>query len=136
MEFYQSVFGGELNLMTFADIPGVPTAPDEGHKVMHGQLNGDNGIVLMGADTPSGMDHQPFNGSISLSGDDEAALRGYWDRLVAGGTVGEPLEKAPGATRSACASTSSASAGWSTSPAVRSRFRTSSIPARMPPDPN
>jgi PhnB protein len=95
MEFYQSVFGGELNLMAFADMPGVPTGPDEGHKIMHGQLNGDNGIVLMGADTPSGMDHHPFNGSISLSGDDEGTLRGYWDRLVAGGTMGEPLEKAP-----------------------------------------
>lgn len=81
--------------MTFADMPGVPTEPDEGQKVMHGQLNGGNGIVLMGADTPSGMDHEPFNGSISLSGDDEATLRDYRDHLVADGTVGEPPEKAP-----------------------------------------
>ena len=95
MEFYRSVFGGELNVMSFGDMPGVPTEPAEKDKVMHGQLTGDNGIVLMGADTPSGMDHEPFNGSISLSGDDEATLRGYWDKLVDGGTVGEPLTKAP-----------------------------------------
>lgn len=95
MEFYQSVFGGELNVMSFGDVPGVPTEPGEADRVMHAQLNGDDGLVLMGADTPSGMDHTPFNGSISLSGDDEAKLRGFWDRLVEGGTLGVPLEKAP-----------------------------------------
>jgi PhnB protein len=95
LEFYQSVFGGDLNVMSFADMPGVPTAPDEAGNVMHGQLNAANGIVLMCADVPSAMDHQPFNGSISLSGDDESTLRGYWDKLVDGGTVGEPLTQAP-----------------------------------------
>jgi PhnB protein len=95
IEFYRSVFGGELNLMTFGDMPGVPTEPAEADKVMHAMLTGDSGIVLMAADTPNGMDHQPFNGSISLSGDDEATLRGYWTKLVDGGQVGEPLEKAP-----------------------------------------
>jgi PhnB protein len=95
IEFYQSVFGGELTLMTFADMPGVPVGPDEGSKVMHAMLVAENGITLMAADTPNGMDHEPFNGSISLSGDDEGTLRGYWDALVDGGTVGQPLEKAP-----------------------------------------
>lgn len=95
IEFYRSVFGGELNVMTFGDMPGVPTGPDEADKVMHAMLTGSNGIVLMAADVPEGMDYQPFNGSISLSGDDEAGLRGYWDKLVDGGTIGEPLAKAP-----------------------------------------
>jgi PhnB protein len=31
--------------------------------------------------------------TISLSGDDEAELRGYWDGLVDGGTVTMPLER-------------------------------------------
>ena len=96
MDFYQSVFGGELNVMTFGDTPGVPTDPAEKDRIMHAQLTTDDGLVLMGADTPTGMDHEPFNGSISLSGDDEAKLRGYWDRLTGdGGTVGVPLETAP-----------------------------------------
>jgi len=95
IEFYRSVFGGEVNIMTFGDMPGVPTEPDEADKVMHAMLTGDNGLVLMAADAPNGMDYQPFNGSISLSGDDEATLRGYWDKLVEDGTIGEPLEKAP-----------------------------------------
>ena len=62
---------------------------------MHAMLTGDDGVVLMAADAPNGMDYQPFNGSISLSGDDEPTLRGYWDKLVDGGTIGEPLEEAP-----------------------------------------
>jgi PhnB protein len=95
MEFYQSVFGGELNVTTFGEVPGVPTKPGEAAKVMHAMLTTDHGITLMGADTPTGMEHQPFNGSISLSGDDEATLRDYWDKLVEGGTVGEPLTQAP-----------------------------------------
>ena len=33
--------------------------------------------------------------TISLSGDDEAELRGYWDKLSDGGEVAMPLEVAP-----------------------------------------
>jgi PhnB protein len=33
--------------------------------------------------------------SVSLSGDDETELRGYWDGLADGATVLQPLEKAP-----------------------------------------
>jgi PhnB protein len=32
---------------------------------------------------------------MSLSGDDEATLRGFFDQLSAGGSVTMPLEKAP-----------------------------------------
>jgi PhnB protein len=48
----------------------------------------------MGADTPVGMDHNPgTNITVSLSGDDAAELRRYWERLASGGTVSVPLEK-------------------------------------------
>jgi PhnB protein len=94
MEFYKSVFGGELNINTFADL-GAPVEDNEKDLVMHSQLDGP-GLVLMGADTPSHMEYsEGGNGSISLSGDDESTLRGYWDGLAAGGTVTVPLEKAP-----------------------------------------
>jgi PhnB protein len=52
--------------------------------------------VLMGADTPNSMQYAaPAGFSISISGEDEAELRGYWDKLVDGGTVSMPLETAP-----------------------------------------
>ncbi len=95
MEFYQTVFGGELNLSSFGDFQASDD-PAEKDKIMHGQLTSPNGLVLMGADTPNRMDYNPGdNFSISLSGDDEAELRGYWDKLAVDGTIAQPLEKAP-----------------------------------------
>ena len=96
MDFYQSVFGGDVNRMTFADAPGMPGVGDsDADKVMHSQLETPGGFTLMVADTPAYLETVPPNGQISLSGEDEAELRGYWDRLVEGGTVGVPLERAP-----------------------------------------
>ena len=95
MTFYESVFGGELTVSTFADLH-ASADPSEQHKIMHSQLETPDGLVLMGADTPEGMEYRPHAGvSVSLSGDDEARLRGYWERLSEGGTVTMPLEKAP-----------------------------------------
>jgi PhnB protein len=92
MEFYQSVFGGELVLHTFGEY-GAPDGPGADN-IMHGMLETPQGFTLMGADTPPGMEHTPAgNMSISLSGDDADELRGYWDKLSGGGTVSMPLEK-------------------------------------------
>lgn len=95
MDFYHSVFGGEITRMTFADMPDVPTDPSEAGKVMHSELVTDGGITLMGADSPAGMGEPGPNSSISLSGEDDAELRGYWEKLSGSGTVTMPLEKAP-----------------------------------------
>ena len=92
MEYYRTVFGGELTMNTFgefgnADQPGAD-------KIMHAQLNADQGITLMASDMPPGMDHQPGNSmTVSLSGDDADRLRGYWQKLSDGGSVTMPLEK-------------------------------------------
>jgi len=95
MSFYQSVFGGELNVSTFADFD-ASADPTEQYKIMHAQLETPDGLVLMGADTPEGMEYRAQAGvSVSLSGDEEARLRGYWERLSEGGSVTMPFEKAP-----------------------------------------
>ena len=92
MEFYNAVFGGTLTLNTFGEY-GDKDAP-EADKIMHGNLETDNGLVLMGADTPPGMEHDPGNNiAVSLSGDDADDLRGYWEALSDGGTVAVPLAK-------------------------------------------
>ncbi len=92
MEFYKDVFGGDLALNTFGEF-GQPDAP-EADKIMHAMLACDNGFTLMGADTPPGMEHNPGDTiTVSLSGDDAAELRGYWEKLSAGGKVSMPLEK-------------------------------------------
>lgn len=95
MDFYQSVFGGDLTRSTFAEFHASED-PAEQDKIMHSMLITDNGLVLMAADTPNHMDYTPGNNhSVSLSGEDEAELRGYWDKLSEGGTVTVPLERAP-----------------------------------------
>jgi len=95
MEFYQSVLGGELTVSTFADFHASED-PAEADKVMHSQLETEGGLVLMGADTPNSMELGTGQiHAVSLSGDDMAELRGYWDGLSAGGTVTAPFETAP-----------------------------------------
>jgi PhnB protein len=112
MEFYETVFGGTLTLGTFGEF-GAAQDPAEADLIMHGDLEGASGIRLMGADTPSHMQYTPGNNvSMSLSGEDEAELRGYFDKLADGGTVTMPLEKAMWGDMLACASTGSASSGW------------------------
>ena len=92
MEFYKDVFGGTLTMNTFGEY-GAQDSPDA-DKIMHAQLETERGFTLMGADTPTGMDHTPgTNISVSLSGDDAEELRGYWQKLSDGGTVSVPLEK-------------------------------------------
>ena len=95
MTFYQSVFGGELNMSSFGDY-GMSDDPAEKDKIMHAQLEAPDGLVLMGADTPSSMEFSRGTDiSVSLSGEDEAELRGYFEGLSNGGTVTAPFEKAP-----------------------------------------
>jgi PhnB protein len=95
MEFYQSVFGGDLTISTFGEFQASDD-PAEQDKVMHSLLSTDGGLVLMASDTPNRMDFTPgSNFSISLSGTDEAELRGYWAMLSDGGTVAVPLGPAP-----------------------------------------
>ena len=95
MEFYKTVFGGKLALSTFKEFQASQD-PSEDDKIMHAMLEADNGLVLMASDTPNGMEYKPGNNaSLSLSGDNEAELRGYWDMLAEGGTVTMPLDKAP-----------------------------------------
>jgi PhnB protein len=94
-DFYQSVFGGELTRSTFAEFQ-VPSAPEEQDWIMHSQLSTEGGLTLMVSDVPTGMQYSPGNNvSVSLSGESEAELRGYFDKLAEGGTVELPLEKAP-----------------------------------------
>jgi PhnB protein len=92
MEFYHSVFGGDLRMNTFAEF-GAPDSPDA-DKIMHAMLETPSGFTLMASDTPEGMQHNPGdNIAVSLSGDDGDELRGYWEKLSDGGTATMPLEK-------------------------------------------
>jgi len=90
MEFYREVFGGELSIMTFGD---MGTEGPQADGVMHSSLTAE-GLTLMASDMPPGQALQAGNNfGVSLSGDDEGELMGYWDKLSADGTVTVPMEK-------------------------------------------
>ncbi len=94
MEFYQTVFGGELDLRTFDELHAAQD-PSEGNLIMHAVLTTNNDLTLMAADLPKGLEYKPgTNVTLSLSGENETELRGYWDKLVEGATITQPLEKA------------------------------------------
>jgi PhnB protein len=95
LEHYHSVFGGDLRVSTYQEF-GAAQDPAEEDLVMHGQLEGEHGLRLMASDTPSRMEYRPgSNFSLSLSGDDEPLLRGWFEQLSDGGQVLQPLAKAP-----------------------------------------
>lgn len=96
-DFYSSVFGGELFLDTFEKFAdSMPVDEADKDKVMHAYIKGEHGVELMLSDTPTGMEyHEGMRITLTLNGDDETILRGYWDKLAEGGTVTMPLEKAP-----------------------------------------
>lgn len=92
MEFYQSIFGGELKISTFGDF-GDPDAA-EANLVMHASLSTPSGYTIFASDSPPGMELSPGSQiTVSISGDDADELRGYWERLAEDGTVTMPLER-------------------------------------------
>ncbi|GAA3907833.1 VOC family protein [Streptomyces sp. NPDC059687] len=91
LEFYKEVFGGTLVLNTYGEAGQPDTSMTD--KIMHGMLETPSNYTLMAADTPAG-EHKPGNAySVSLSGDDDAELRSYWEKLSDGATVAVPLDK-------------------------------------------
>lgn len=93
MEFYKSVFGGELSLNTISEAPaGTPTMPGgKPEDIMHAALKG-GAVNLMACDSTNASDKMA-KVSLSLGGTDEDELRQIFDKLADGGKVNMPLEK-------------------------------------------
>lgn len=94
MEFYKDIFGGELTVQTYGDVPGnVPDDAGVSNKdwLMHARLEGGD-IKLMASDTQQAS---PAAAKISLSlgGSDEARLREIFGKLGKGGKVFSELKK-------------------------------------------
>lgn len=108
LEFYRSVFGGELMVATYADF-GAPKDTLDADKVVFGQVAAENGFRVMAYDVPAaGQSGTPIEPStrrengmtitqepffISLRGDSDSVdeVTGYWEKLSEGASVVEPL---------------------------------------------
>lgn len=94
MEFYRSIFGGELILQTFGET-GQGDTDEVKDRIIHAQLKNEM-FTLMASDTHP--DHGPGvvqgNGvNLSLIGSDTERLTEYFTKLAQGGTIEMPLEK-------------------------------------------
>ena len=58
LEFYRSIFGGELSVATYADIDAVE-APEQAHHVAFGRLSAPSGFDLMAYDVQPSKDYNP-----------------------------------------------------------------------------
>ncbi|MBF6130209.1 VOC family protein [Nocardia brasiliensis] len=92
LEFYQSVFGGHLAVVTYKDAENVEdeSAADQ---VMWGQVLAENGFHVMAYDVPAWMDYHQGENSffVSLRGESVEEITGYWETLRADATVVVPL---------------------------------------------
>jgi PhnB protein len=91
MEFYKSVFGGDLTIQMMDDAPVEDAAKMTG-KVMHASLVSDN-ISFMASD---GSRTEPYEMScitLSLDGSNAEKLTEMFNALAEGGKVTSPLKK-------------------------------------------
>jgi PhnB protein len=79
MTFYQGVFGGHADIVTFGEF-GIPDAPADG--VMHSALVIDEKTLIMGSDA---MEETPSGIALSLSGNGDE-LRDLFAKLADGAT--------------------------------------------------
>ncbi len=96
MEFYKSVFGGELTMSTFRE--GMNDTGPAADNIMHAMLVIGPEMTIMASDTPPGMESNPgASVGLSLSGEsnDEEKLKGFWERLSEGANISVPLDKSP-----------------------------------------
>lgn len=88
LEFYQSVFGGELSIATYADIHAVED-PTQAAQVAFGRVVAPNGFDIMAYDVQPSKSYNPGENPfyITLQGEDAEEIKGLWDALSDGATT-------------------------------------------------
>ncbi|MEV7099602.1 VOC family protein [Amycolatopsis sp. NPDC051045] len=110
LEFYQSVFGGQLTVATYADFGMPAELPGAGH-VVFGQVVAENGFRVMAYDVPgrdapaapgapstrrengTTITEEPF--FLSVRGERIDEVTPVWEGLAKGATVIEAFGPAP-----------------------------------------
>jgi PhnB protein len=95
LEFYRSVFGGELIAVSYADAHSVQR-PEEADQIMWGQVRSEEGFQVMAYDVPAARAYEPGTDPVfvSVRGQDEEEIRGYWKGLAKDAAIKAPLEPA------------------------------------------
>ena len=111
LEFYGSVFGGDVTLATYGDF-GMPADAPGADKVVFGQVENAEGLRLMAYDVPGATEDSAAEDGAATAGtttrengvtltdrtffqslraDSLDELTGYWDALAEGATIVESL---------------------------------------------
>ncbi|WP_437753565.1 VOC family protein [Sorangium sp. So ce1389] len=92
LEFYQSVFGGDITIVTYKDAHNVQD-PSEAGQVMWGQVTARNGFRVMAYDVPSRTPWDQGKNAffVSVRGDSADEIAALWEKLSDGATVAQPL---------------------------------------------
>jgi PhnB protein len=97
LEFYQSVFGGDIAIITYKDAQSIQD-PSEADQVMWGQVVASSGFQVMAYDVPS---QRPWDQGknaffVSVRGDSGAVheITALWEKLSVGSTITQPLAPA------------------------------------------
>ncbi|CAL9562839.1 hypothetical protein SUDANB121_04691 [Nocardiopsis dassonvillei] len=92
LEFYRSVFGGDIAVITYRDAHSV-TDEAEADQVMWGRVESAAGFRIMAYDVPGRTGWNPGEKPffVSVRGDSVEEVTGYWEALAEGATVVQPL---------------------------------------------
>ncbi|WP_419817745.1 VOC family protein [Glaciibacter flavus] len=95
LDFYASVFGGDVVIATYADIHQVDD-PAQADNVAWGQVRTSDGFRIMAYDvqTAKPFDHGQNSFYVALSGTAADETQRYWDGLADDATVLVPLAPA------------------------------------------
>lgn len=91
LRFYQSVFGGDLQVVTYEQAGQAAVARP--HDVIWGQVTSPGGFAVMAFDVQPDRPWDPGVNAFFLSVRSTSAdeIRGHWDRLIVGGEILQPL---------------------------------------------
>ncbi|MDR6169555.1 PhnB protein [Curtobacterium sp. SORGH_AS776] len=92
LDFYASVFGGEVASMTYGAM-GASDEPDWADRIVWGQVATDAGLRVMAFDVWPGQPYDQGTNAfyVYVHGDDAAELERYWAALSEGAEIRQPL---------------------------------------------
>ncbi|MGW7695021.1 VOC family protein [Streptomyces asiaticus] len=88
LEFYQSVFGGQVVAFTYGQAQDVEH-PADTDRILWGEVRADNGFHVMAYDVRENQTYdagdRPF--FVSVRGEEAEEITGYWKGLSEGATI-------------------------------------------------
>lgn len=92
LAFYQSVFGGEMIIVTYGDAGQTPDVA-AAEQVMWGQVVSAQGFRIMAYDVQAEMAWHPGERAffVALRGTERGEIQSYWDKLCERAHIVQPL---------------------------------------------